>query len=41
VDQLVLRDVTTAGQDRDPQRLRRYLRVLAANTAGVVNHRSL
>jgi uncharacterized protein len=41
VDQLVLRDAVTAGQDRDPQRLRRYLRVLAANLAGVVNHRSL
>lgn len=41
VDQLVLRDIPLAGEERDPARLRRYLRVLAANTAGVANHRSL
>ena len=40
-DQLVLRDTAFAGQERDPQRLRRYLRAIAANTAGVVNHKTL
>jgi uncharacterized protein len=40
-EQLVLREVAFAGQDRDPQRLRRYLRAIAANTGGVVNHKSL
>jgi predicted AAA+ superfamily ATPase len=41
VDQLVLRDVAFASEQRDPQRLRRYLVAIAANTAGVVNHNTL
>ena len=40
VDLLVLRDAAFAGPERDPQRLRRYLRALAANTAGVVAHKT-
>lgn len=40
-EQLILRDVSFAGQDRDPQRLRRYLRSLAASTAGVVAHKTI
>ena len=38
VDQVVQRNAALAGESRDPQRLRRYLRALAANSAGVVEH---
>lgn len=41
VDQLVTRDASLIGEDRDPIKLRRYLAALAANTAGVVDHRTL
>lgn len=41
IDQVVQRDAALAGESRDPQRLRRYLRALAANTAGVVEHKTL
>ena len=41
VDQLLLRDAAFAGEERDPQRLRRYLRALAASTAGVVAHKTI
>jgi uncharacterized protein len=41
VDQLVSRDVRSAGVVRDPVKLRRYLQALAANTAGVVDHKTL
>lgn len=35
VDQLVTRDVSTIGAVRDPARLRRYLRAVAASTGGI------
>ncbi len=41
VDQLVARDVPLAGGRRDPVRLRRYLRSIAANLAGEVELKSL
>ena len=41
VDHLVSRDVSMPGQRRDPVRLRRYLQAVAANTAGVVDHKTL
>ncbi|HVE47043.1 MAG TPA: DUF4143 domain-containing protein [Acidimicrobiales bacterium] len=41
VDQVVARDVPLAGAGRDPVRLRRYLQAIAANSAGVVQHRTL
>ncbi len=42
VDQVVLRDVALAGGEAsDPRRLRRYLRALAASTAGVVAHKTI
>ena len=41
VDQLVLRDSALQDEDRDPVRFRRYLTAVAANTAGVVEHKSL
>lgn len=41
VDQLMFRDAGLAHESRDPQKLRRYLRALAANTAGVVEHKTL
>jgi len=41
VDQLLLRDAALANDDRDPVKLRRYLVALAANTAGVVEHKTL
>jgi hypothetical protein len=41
VDQVVGRDVLEAGPGRDPRRLRRYLGAIAANTAGVVEHKTL
>lgn len=41
VDQLVSRDVPQAGVVRDPVRLRRYLQAVAANTAGLPQHKLL
>jgi uncharacterized protein len=41
VEQLVTRDAALLNERRDPRRLRRYLQALAANTAGVVNHKVL
>jgi uncharacterized protein len=41
VDQLVGRDLDVAGSARDPVRLRRYLRVVATNTAGNPLHKTL
>jgi predicted AAA+ superfamily ATPase len=41
VDQLVLRDALLVGEHRDPVRLRRYLAAIAANNAGVVNHKTI
>ncbi len=41
VDQLVMRDASLADANRDPVRLRRYLTAVAANTAGVVEHKKL
>lgn len=41
IDQVVQRDAALAGESRDPQRLRRYLRAVAANSAGVVEHKTL
>lgn len=41
VDQSVMRDTALAGLRRDPQLLRRYLQVIAANTGGVVSHKTL
>jgi uncharacterized protein len=41
VEQLVIRDVAFASELRDPQRLRRYLAAIAANSAAVVNHNTL
>ncbi len=41
VDQVIGRDAQEAGQDRDPRRLLRYLQAIAANTAGVVDHKTL
>lgn len=41
VDQIVMRDAVQLGQVRDPARLRRYLQAVAANTAGVVVHKTL
>ena len=41
VDQVVTRDLAQVGQIRDPVRLRRYLHAVAANTAGVVVHKTL
>ncbi len=41
VDQTVMRDVSLAGDQRDPRRLRRYLQAIAANTAGIVTHKTL
>lgn len=41
IDQIVTRDVALTGAGRDPVRLRRYLRAIAANTAGVVEHKTL
>jgi len=38
---VVQRDAALAGESRDPQRLRRYLRALAANSGGVVEHKTL
>ncbi len=41
VDQTVMRDALLAGPERDPRRLRRYLQAIAANTAGIVTHKTL
>lgn len=41
VQQLVRRDAELAGEVRDAQRLARYLRALAVNSAGVVEHKTL
>jgi uncharacterized protein len=41
VDQTVMRDALFAGPERDPRRLRRYLQAIAANTAGIVTHKTL
>jgi len=41
VDGLVTRDAAQTGTGRDPVRLRRYLEAAAANTAGVVEHKTL
>jgi predicted AAA+ superfamily ATPase len=41
VDQLVTRDAALLGEARDPALLRRYLRALAANTAGVPEHKTV
>ncbi len=41
VDQLVLRDAALHDENRDPVKLRRYLVAIAANTAGVPEHKTL
>ncbi|HEX9766872.1 MAG TPA: DUF4143 domain-containing protein [Nitriliruptorales bacterium] len=41
VDHLVTRDVASVGETRDPVRLTRYLNVLASNTAGIVDDKTL
>lgn len=41
VDQLVARDIALVGPTRDPVRLRRYLRAVAANTAGSPDHKTI
>jgi uncharacterized protein len=41
LDQITLRDVIDLGDRRDPRLLRLYLSAIAANTAGVVEHKSL
>ena len=41
VDELVLRDVALAGADREPIRLRRYLRAVAASSAGTPDLKTL
>jgi predicted AAA+ superfamily ATPase len=41
LDNLVLRDTAETGSHYDPVRLRRYLTAIAANTANVVDHKSL
>jgi uncharacterized protein len=41
VDQLVSRDAALTGAVRDPMMLRRYLRAVAANTAGAPTHKTL
>src|SRR5215470_865684 len=41
VDHLVTRDAPALGLVRDPSRMRRYLHVIAANTAGVPTHKVL
>ena len=39
LDQLLLRDASLADERRDPVLLRRYLQAVAANSAGVVEHK--
>lgn len=41
VEQLLTHDAPMLGEPRDPRRLHRYLRAVAANTAGVVEHKTL
>lgn len=41
IDQLTLQDVAALGDRRDPRLLRRYLSALAANTAGIPEHKVL
>ena len=41
LDQLLQRDAAAIGQSRDPRRLKRYVRALAANSAGVVEHKTV
>jgi predicted AAA+ superfamily ATPase len=41
VEQLLTHDAPLLAEHRDPQLLRRYLRALAANTAGIVEHKTL
>lgn len=41
IDQLLTRDAPLLGEQRDPRRLRSYLQALAANTAGLVEHKVL
>ena len=41
VKQLLTHDAPLLGEHRDPARLQRYLRALAANTAGVTEHKTL
>lgn len=41
IDELVSREVGAGAIPRDPVRLRRYLQAVAANTAGLPEHRSL
>lgn len=41
VEQVVQRDAALAGIAADPHRLRSYLRALASNSAGVVEHKTL
>lgn len=41
IDQLLTRDAPLLGEHRDPLRLRRYLQALAANTAAVVDHKTV
>jgi uncharacterized protein len=41
VDQILGRDAALVNEHRDPVRLRSYLKALASNTAGVVEHKTL
>jgi uncharacterized protein len=41
VDQLLGRDAELLNEQRDPVRLRKYLQAIAANSAGVVEHKTL
>lgn len=41
VEQLLTHDAPLLGEERDPRLLQRYLRAAAANTAGVVEHKTL
>lgn len=41
IDQILGRDAALVNEHRDPVRLRRYLQAIAANTAGVVEHKTL
>ncbi len=41
VAQVVQRDAELVGQDRDARRLRRYVHAIAANTAGIVEHKTM
>lgn len=41
IEQSLTHDAPLLGEDRDPRLVQRYLRALAANTAGVVEHKTL